>query len=157
VFNTLQECISRFCEPEEVENYKCDKCKTEGKALKKMSIFQLPPKLIIQLKRFNSRTPNSQNMFLRMIGGKINDLIQFPLENLNFKSAESSIKPLHDKYSLYATVNHSGGLNGGHYVAHCKNLLDQKWYNFNDSTVSYVENESEIVDGSAYILFYEKQ
>jgi ubiquitin carboxyl-terminal hydrolase 4/11/15 len=96
-------------------------------------------------------------MFLRMIGGKINDLIQFPLEDLNFKSAESSIKPLHDKYSLYATVNHSGGLNGGHYVAHCKNLLDQKWYNFNDSTVSYVEKESEIIDGSAYILFYEKQ
>ncbi len=157
VFQNLDQCIARFCEPEEVENYKCDKCKTEGKALKKMSIFQLPPKLIIQLKRFNSRTPNSQNMFLRMIGGKINDLIKFPLENLTFETAQNSIKPLNDKYNLYATVNHSGGLNGGHYVANCKNLLDQKWYNFNDSTVSYVENNSDIIDASAYILFYEKQ
>jgi ubiquitin C-terminal hydrolase len=156
VFQNLDQCISRFCESEEVENYKCDKCKTECKALKKMSIFQLPPKLIIQLKRFNSRSQNSQNMFLKMIGGKINDRINFPLENLSFQNAQNSIKPLNDKYSLYATVNHSGGLNGGHYVAHCKNLLDKKWYNFNDSTVSYVDN-SDIVDGSAYILFYEKQ
>ena len=77
-----------------------------------MSIFQLPPKLIIQLKRFNSRNTNSQNMFTRMIGGKINDLINFPLENLSFENAQNSIKPLTDKYNLYATVNHSGGLQG---------------------------------------------
>lgn len=157
VFKTLDQCLARFCEPEEVENYKCDKCKTECKALKKMSIFQLPPKLIIQLKRFNSRTQNSQNMFLRMIGGKINDRIDFPIENLTFQTTQNTIKPLNDKYNLYATVNHSGGLNGGHYVAHCKNLLDKNWYNFNDSTVSYVNDISDIVDGSAYILFYEKE
>ena len=70
---------------------------------------------------------------------------------------KNPIKPLTDKYNLYATVNHSGGLNGGHYVAHCKNLLDKKWYNFNDSTVSYVHNSNNIIDHSAYILFYEKQ
>ena len=59
-------------------------------------------------------------------------------------------------YNLYATVNHSGGLGGGHYVANCKNLLDQKWYHFNDDRISYVDDENEIVDNSAYILFYER-
>jgi len=157
VFKTLDECINNFCESEIVEDYKCDKCKVTSKALKKMSIFQLPQKLIIQLKRFNSRNPSSQNMFTRMIGGKINDLIKFPLNNLAFTSAQNPIKPLNDKYNLYAIVNHSGGLNGGHYVAHCKNLLDGKWYNFNDSTVSYVNNPQDVIDQSAYILFYENK
>ena len=49
-----------------------------------------------------------------------------------------------------------GGLGGGHYIAHCKNLLDGNWYNFNDDTVSYVNSVDSLIDESAYILFYEK-
>ena len=62
-----------------------------------------------------------------------------------------------DKYNLYATVNHFGNLGGGHYVANCKNNLDGKWYHFNDDSVNYIDNVSEVIDQSAYILFYEKQ
>lgn len=155
ILKTIDECIKHFCEGELVEDYKCDNCKNNCKALKKMTIFQLPPKLIIQLKRFNSRSSNSQNMFLKMIGGKLNDLIKFPINNLTFENAQNKIKPLTEKYNLYATVNHSGGLNSGHYVANCKNLLDKKWYNFNDSTISYIDNAEDIIDSSAYLLFYE--
>ena len=108
-----------------------------------MTIFQLPQKLIIQLKRFTTR--QQSNPMMRYMGnGKNNALITFPLENLDLSIAENKIKPLTDKYNLYGIVNHSGGLNGGHYTAHCKNLLDKKWYEFNDSSVSYVDDIKEL-------------
>jgi ubiquitin C-terminal hydrolase len=39
-------------------------------------------------------------------------------------------------YELVGVVNHSGGINFGHYTADCKNAINGKWYNFNDSNVS---------------------
>jgi ubiquitin C-terminal hydrolase len=144
-FYNLEDCIKNFCKNEEVENYKCDSCKNTGIAVKRMTIFQLPPKLIIQLKRFNGKNKH-----------KINDLIKFPLNDLDMSIAQNEIKQINKKYNLYATINHSGSLNGGHYVAHCKNLIDKKWYYFNDSSISYVDESDEIIDNSAYVLFYEK-
>jgi ubiquitin carboxyl-terminal hydrolase 8 len=156
IFESLDECITNFCETEIVDQYNCESCKIISQAYKKMSIFQLPPKLIIQFKRFNTRNVYSKNMFNRLIGGKINNLIRFPLNNLTFEKAQNPIKPIYDKYSLYATVNHSGDMGSGHYVANCKNILDKKWYNFNDSSVSYISNPDAVIDNTAYILFYEK-
>jgi len=151
IITNLEDCLKFFCELEEVGDYNCENCKTKTIALKKMSIFQLPPKLIIQLKRFNSKKKSLIN-----IGGKIDDLIKFPLTNLDMSVTQNEIKPITDKFNLYATVNHSGGLNGGHYVANCKNLIDGNWYHFNDSSISYVNDEKNIIDDSSYVLFYEK-
>ena len=151
ILQHLDECLQNFSSGETV-NYKCEACKVEGTATKQMTIFDAPPRLIIQLKRFNS--PNSN---MRFMGGKINNLIKFPLNNLNLSNISSDIKEIKDKYNLYATVNHFGNLGGGHYVANCKNNLDGKWYHFNDESVNYIDDNSEIIDASAYILFYEKQ
>lgn len=49
-------------------------------------------------------------------------------------------------------TNHSGGTEGGHYIAHCRNYDDGVWYCFNDGRVSQVERPP--VDPSAYLLFY---
>jgi len=149
IITNLEDCLKFFCELEEINDYNCENCKNKTIAFKKMSIFQLPLKLIIQLKRFNSK--NFKNT-----GGKIDDLIKFPLTNLDLSIVQNEIRPITDKFNLYATVNHSGGLNGGHYVANCKNLIDGNWYNFNDSSLSYVHDEKNIIDDSVYILFYEK-
>ena len=69
-------------------------------------------------------------------------------------------------YDLYATSNHKGDMHGGHYTACCKNNIKQiglnrssldndedKWYQFNDSNYESI-SEAELVDSSAYILFY---
>jgi ubiquitin C-terminal hydrolase len=150
VLTNLDQCIQRFCEPELVNEYNCERCKKKnGTAHKRLTIFKLPPKLIIQLKRFTKNQGRAR-------GEKISDLIDFPLENLNFNSVQTSFRPIASTYSLYATVNHSGGVNGGHYVANCKNVIDKNWYHFNDSSVNYISNLSNIVDHSAYILFYEE-
>lgn len=44
-------------------------------------------------------------------------------------------------YELYAVLNHSGAISGGHYYAYIKNLETKKWYNFNDSNVSEISAE----------------
>ena len=56
-------------------------------------------------------------------------------------------------YDLYAVSNHFGGLDGGHYTAYCKNPVNQKWYNFDDSDVSSLRS-SETNTKAAYVLFY---
>jgi ubiquitin carboxyl-terminal hydrolase 4/11 len=43
-------------------------------------------------------------------------------------------------YDLYAVSNHFGSLNGGHYTATCLNEATGKWYYFNDSSASPVED-----------------
>jgi len=89
-----------------------------------------------------------------MSSSKNNEIVDFPVSGLdmskyviNTKSEESSI------YDLYAISNHMGSLYGGHYTAHCKNSLDGRWYEFNDSSV-HRTNETQLVCSSAYLLFY---
>ena len=42
-------------------------------------------------------------------------------------------------YELYSVLVHSGGAYGGHYYAYIKSIEDGKWYNFNDTSVSEIE------------------
>lgn len=39
-------------------------------------------------------------------------------------------------YNLIAVSNHYGGMGGGHYTAYARNYKDDKWYHFDDSSVS---------------------
>ena len=59
-------------------------------------------------------------------------------------------------YDLFATVNHKGSMQSGHYVANVK--VDDLWYHCNDAHVSRAgpdDGEAAVLksDG-AYILFY---
>ena len=56
-------------------------------------------------------------------------------------------------YDLYGVVHHQGALSGGHYVASLKSELDGKWRLFNDAQI-YEIHSRDVVDSSAYILFY---
>ena len=60
-----------------------------------------------------------------------------------------------NKYSLIATINHSGTLNWGHYWACIKHLHSSCWYSCNDKLVSNVE-ESSLNNTTSCILFYRK-
>lgn len=58
-------------------------------------------------------------------------------------------------YDLMGVCCHSGGLGGGHYVAHVKSIEDGAWYQHNDSSVS--ESRSMGHESSAYLLFYKRR
>jgi ubiquitin carboxyl-terminal hydrolase 6/32 len=179
-----------------------------------MSLWRLPPVVIIQLKRFQ---------FTQHMRRKLRDFVVFPVEGLDLsrimaaddgvkpesevneksptteegikatdesaevtgedskendegktsdekqsengddtvESEESSGSPLNSQdngrtemlYDLYGVVHHQGALSGGHYVASLKSELDGQWRLFNDAQVYEIHNR-DVVDSSAYILFY---
>ncbi len=141
----LDECFRQFCKEEQLEEgneWYCPVCKNHTKAKVHMEIYKTPPILIIHLKRFKNNK-------------KIDTLVDFPIIDLdmsNYLIGEN--KELNNKYDLFAVAHHYGGMGGGHYVASAKNYFDNKWYNFNDSSVSMEREASEVVSSSAYVLFY---
>ena len=112
--------------------------------------YNSAPVLIIQLCRFSNQ------------GGQ-------PIEDVNFFSCSQSEWNKHlvvpitvedevsftNKYSLIATINHSGTLNRGHYWAFIKDLHSSSWYSCNDKLVFNVEERS-LNNTTSYILFYRK-
>lgn len=64
-------------------------------------------------------------------------------------------------YDLYAICYHHGDdLETGHYTAACKNPYDGRWYKFDDSRVTPVDDENayaELVNNTAYMLFYKRK
>ena len=60
-------------------------------------------------------------------------------------------------YDLYAISEHIGDCNFGHYVAYCKNGINNKWYEYNDDDIVHIPREDlekEVITKNAYILFY---
>ncbi|KAI8511089.1 Ubiquitin carboxyl-terminal hydrolase 19 [Branchiostoma belcheri] len=157
---TLQQCLQLFTEPETLapeEAWYCPGCKQHREATKQMSLWRLPHTLIIQLKRFSFR-----NLIWR---DKITKMVQFPLTGLDMSGyCGSDIGPGEAPpiYDLYATVDHHGGLLGGHYTAYAQ-LPDASgssnaigWRLFDDSHVRAV-HETEVMRPSAYLLFYRRR
>ncbi|XP_078597209.1 ubiquitin carboxyl-terminal hydrolase 19-like isoform X2 [Branchiostoma floridae x Branchiostoma japonicum] len=157
---TLQQCLQLFTEPETLapeEAWYCPSCKQHREATKQMSLWRLPHTLIIQLKRFSFR-----NLIWR---DKITKMVQFPLTSLDMSGyCGSDIGPGEAPpiYDLYATVDHHGGLLGGHYTAYAQ-LPDTSgssnaigWRLFDDSHVRAV-HETEVMRPSAYLLFYRRR
>ena len=59
-------------------------------------------------------------------------------------------------YSLYSIVHHVGAMGAGHYVASVKNS-EGGWKLFNDASISKVNDKKQLVDPSAYVLFYARK
>ena len=132
-----------------------------------MSLWRLPPVLIITLKRFK---------FTESIKRKLRDYVHFPVEGFDFSRIVASDKNSDSKetkenkhgnvlrpdvhcgrteslYDLFAVIHHQGDFSGGHYVASLKSEIDGKWRLFNDASI-YEVSSKDVVDASAYILFY---
>ena len=131
----------------EENKWYCPKCKQHQLAKKKIEIYTCPEILIIHLKRFKNNS-------------KLRNLVKFPIEGLDmgkyihYKENENENNDY--IYDLFAVSNHDGDLNGGHYYAYCKNIYENKWFEFNDSCVSEI-NDNNIVSKSAYVIFYKKR
>jgi ubiquitin carboxyl-terminal hydrolase 8 len=143
---TLLESIELYTKVEILDNdNKIFNEETGNKEIAKKQIvfWNLPNILIITLKRFNNN--NEKN----------NDMVDFPLENLDFSKYVVGYNKDSYKYDLFGICNHSGGVSGGHYTAFVKNANDS-WYHFNDTNVNKVHTES-IKTNMAYCFFYRKK
>ena len=142
---TLEGLLNNFNEVETLtkdNQWYCPKCKKFQLADKKMEIYSVNEVIVIHLKRFRNNRKNSS-------------YVQFPIEGLNMANYLPN-KNEKNIFDLFAVANHIGNLNGGHYFAYCKNFIDGEWYEFNDSRVSKI-NENSVVTSNAYVLFYRKR
>jgi ubiquitin C-terminal hydrolase len=148
---TLTDCFKYFTKREILSNedlWFCPTCKKLKRASKKIDLWLLPKVLIVQLKRFN---------YTRYFRDKIDLFVDCPLRDLDLSefvlNADEKSKA---KYDLIAVSNHMGGLGGGHYTAHARNVHDQKWHSFDDSYVSDI-HENNVISKAAYVLIYQQK
>lgn len=85
--------------------------------------------------------------------GSVIDQSDLSSSSSNFSSDDQQQNP-DPKYELYATVNHFGVANGGHYTAYCK-YEGEKWFVKDDNTVRGLASNS-ISGPSTYILFFRR-
>ncbi|QKF93826.1 peptidase C19 ubiquitin carboxyl-terminal hydrolase [Fadolivirus algeromassiliense] len=149
---TLDESISQFSKEEILtgdNQYHCNECKKKVNAVKRMYIWEPPNIMIIQLKRFKNDSWRTT---------KTSSKVVFPIDNLDIKQHLSDLHPVNNtEYDLWAISEHRGTCNYGHYVAYCKNGINNKWYEFNDDDIVHVPNDDlakEVITKNAYILFY---
>ena len=79
--------------------------------------------------------------------------VNFPnqLNLINFITYKDGITV----YELYAVICHLGPSSmSGHFVAYCKNKIDNQWYLYNDGFVTKCNKNFQYNDGMPYILFY---
>ncbi|KAJ8660699.1 hypothetical protein O0I10_003747 [Lichtheimia ornata] len=154
---TLADCLTEFTKEEllsEEDLWYCPRCKEHKRASKKFDLWRLPEILVVHLKRFTHT---------RSWRDKIDDFIDFPLKELDLTDRVLSVKnpddiPKDERYiyDLYGVDNHFGGMGGGHYTACAQNWMDEKWYNFDDSHVTEVD-EGNAKSRAAYLLFYKRR
>lgn len=113
----------------DVIDYKCKCGDTDNK--KKLNVLTMIPEiLVIMSKKYT-------------VNGKIQIITDFP-QSIDFMMSGKSVT-----YNAVAQIEHSGGLNGGHYWAVCKRK--DGWYKFNDNSVSSSEFKPT---NETYIVFY---
>ena len=124
-------------------NY-CNICKQLWDSNYTSKIYVSPNNLIIILNRGKGNIYDVKLDFSETI-----DITQFVLQ----KDKPQII------YNLYGVITHIGqsGAND-HFVASCKNPIDNKWYRFNDAFVNHINNfQKEVIEfGTPCLLFYKK-
>ena len=145
---TLGDCLKNFSKEEKLEagnEWYCPKCKKHTLATKKMELYYLPKILIICFKRFMRESYRWR---------KNEQLVDFPINNLNMGDYMIGPDKEHSKYNLFAVSQHYGSTAFGHYTAVCKNF--NKWYSYNDSSV-HPCSENDARSSAAYVLFYRRE
>lgn len=151
--STLYQCLDNFvaCEQLTEDNaYTCDQCNKKTRALTSSLFWKLPNILIIKLNRFKHTLFNG---FVRT--HKIENLIEFPITELNI--SKYSAPHINDctTYRLYAICHHMGTLSTGHYYASCYDPHKKTWFTYNDTHISPIDNPLDLIKQDAYILFYQ--
>ena len=117
----------------------CNNCNKLCNALYSSLLYSSPYYLIINLNRGK--------------GAVYECKVNFP-EQLNLFNYLTN-KQGFTVFELYAVICHLGPSSmSGHFVAYCRNRIDNKWYLYNDGIVTLCTRQYQYNDGMPYILFY---
>src|SRR5689334_318709 len=100
----------------------------------------LPPVLIIQFKRFS---------YEEGLRRKDERFVEYPIKGLDLRKFLPSLQE-ETIYDLVAVSNHIGSIYGGHYTTYALHNETNGWYLFDDSRVSLVSLEDDIISKDAY-------
>ena len=147
--HSVQKALQRFTAGEVLDganSYKCPKQNTMVKAVKRMTIEDVPNVLIVQLKRFE---------FSRS-GRKISKHVDFdPVLDISpFMSHPPKHAALYDLYGILVHQGHS--MHSGHYYCFLKGTGGGEWHKFDDTRVCATSSRNAMGQ-SPYILFYTKR
>jgi ubiquitin carboxyl-terminal hydrolase 20/33 len=127
--------------------YSCEKCNKLRNGIKFSRVLALPEILCVHLKRFRHDLSYSS---------KISSPVIFPLTNLDMQQyLHKDCKSKAATYDLNAVICHHGTVGSGHYICYAKHSPSNKWYEFDDQTVTQVSSET-VQNCEAYVLFYQK-
>ena len=140
----LYQCLEQYREPTffigDNQLY-CNTCKRQTDNINSNVLYSLPPYLIIILNRGKGKSFDCR--------------VDFP-EFLDLENYVMCPQSIH-KYRLSGVICHLGrsGMSG-HFIAYCRQRIKNKWYCFNDATITLCQNQNnDYKKGSPYILFYE--
>ena len=134
----INEIINEYKKEKKLD-FKCKNCDSSGHMKIKTLLYTFPKYLII----FFPRTVNDEYISKNII---YNEILCIQSE---YKYDDNKTY----KYSLECVVEHSGGINFGHYTALCpKDKKNNKWYRFSDSYCDQYNNGFH--SKNAIILLY---
>ncbi|XP_055607561.1 ubiquitin carboxyl-terminal hydrolase 8 isoform X2 [Uranotaenia lowii] len=150
----LQDCLEMYFNGERVAGWHCPNCKQNQDAIKKLDISRLPSILVVHFKRFYADPEAISTVYRKKQNYVKFPLVDFDISKFIAPSEMNRNKNLRRRrYHLYGVSNHYGSMESGHYTAFCRNSMHQKWYKFDDHTVSSLDG-SDVCSSAAYILFY---
>ncbi len=152
--NEYYDKIEKLCQ-ESDSSFSCSICKKKTEAQRKIRLWDLPERLIIQLKLFNHYYNKEQN---ESVSKKIHTPVNYPLI-LDLNNCVSEMNPINKEnqyvYRLCGYIKHYGSYDGGHYVAVTKNW-DNEYYLYNDSEPPVHVDKKSVINDDPYILMYER-
>ena len=119
----------------------CNQCNKLNNAYYSSILYSGPKYLIINLNRGKGAVYECKVIFPEQ------------LNIFNFVTFKQGITV----YELYGVICHLGPSSmSGHFVAYCRNRIDNKWYLYNDGIVTLCTRPQQYNDGMPYILFYKE-
>jgi ubiquitin C-terminal hydrolase len=136
-YNTINKLLQNYQVEKKIDTkikIKCQFCKKEyNNYYSKTTIYNLPYYLILYLVK--------------------------PI--YNFKEYEIETNKICEKnnneqYELISSIAYYGNYRNGHYIAKCKDIKNNQWYQFSDEKHNPI-NKQSIIDNNDIILFYKKK
>jgi ubiquitin C-terminal hydrolase len=188
-FGSVQSCLNNFTKSEQLlvstgDGYGCEKCARKARdpglkvdARKRVVVWEPPKVLVVHLKRFRQTARGKPAKIDRDVAAPpVLDLKDICMrrdpahaatcadEDGKGDDGDAGADPLLPArlYDLYGVVEHSGGLGGGHYVAHVQvrpegaEKAPAEWHYASDTSVSRA-SEASALSAQAFLLFYERR
>ncbi|CAG8436229.1 7105_t:CDS:2 [Funneliformis caledonium] len=164
--NSLEDCLDRYCEKEQLPEYKCEDCETRlsnGHVLsdeivnscsRTTTCKKLPPVLTFVVERFHRTSTNTIKNEAEFEFPEEIDMAKWTSRGHDILEKGGTLDDLPSyNYNLLSVVNHEGRLDTGHYTVYCKSR--DRWFLFDDHAVKCASVEEVLQSRrKAYLCFY---